>query len=167
MASISFNATSVAPQQPQSILPAGMYHCMAVESDVTPTKSGTGMVARFTLQVIDGQFAGRKLFARINIQNQHPEAERIGQSQLSALCHAVGVLNVTDTAQLHNKPFRAKVKIRKDATGQYEDQNEVSGFEAVSGGPGSPAGAFASPVPAQPAAPAAAAATPPWKRAAA
>lgn len=163
MASISFNATSVAPQQPQSILPAGMYHCMAVESDVTPTKSGTGMVARFTLQVIDGQFAGRKLFARINIQNQNPEAERIGQSQLSALCHAVGVLNVTDTAQLHNKPFRARVKIRKDGSGQYGDSNEVNGFEAT-GGPAPVAAGFVAQAPA--AAPAAAA-QPPWKRAAA
>lgn len=166
MAELNFNAATVSPQQSFQALPAGVYTCMAVESEVKPTKSGAGQIANFTLQVMEGPFNGRKLFARINIQNQNPDAEKIGQSQLSALCHAVGVLNVADTAQLHNRPFRAKVKVRKDDTGRYEDQNEVSGYESV--GDAAPAQAgFVAPAATAPAAPAAAAPAPPWKRTAA
>ena len=155
MSAINFNAATVAPQQSFPVLPAGVYSVVATDSEVKPTKNGTGQIAQFTMQVVEGEHAGRKIFARFNIANQNPEAERIGQSQFSAFCHAAGVLQVTDTAQLHGRPVRAKVKIRKDTTGQYEDSNEVSGFEAA-GGPGPVA-------PAVQAAPAAAA-TPPWKR---
>ena len=160
MAQMNFDASTVAPQQAFKVLPAGVYSVVATESEVKPTKNGTGQVAQFTMQVVEGEHTGRKIFARFNIANQNPEAERIGQSQFSAFCHAAGVLQVSDTAQLHGRPVRAKVKIRKDPSGQYEESNEVSGFEAGTTGPSAPA--IQSPV----AAPAAAA-TPPWKRAAA
>lgn len=160
MAQMNFNAETVAPQQSFKVLPAGVYSVVATDSEVKPTKNGTGQVAQFTMQVVEGEHTGRKIFARFNIANQNPEAERIGQSQFSAFCHAAGVLQVSDTAQLHGRPVRAKVKIRKDASGQYEDSNEISGFEMGTTGPTAPA--IQSPV----AAPAAAA-TAPWKRAAA
>lgn len=169
MAQLEFNATTVAPQQSFTPIPAGVYTTAVIDSEVKITGSG-GQMAVFTLQVVDGQFAGRKVFARINVRNPSAEAERIGQSQLSALCHAAGVLQLVDTAQLHGKVVRARVKIRKDATGQYGDSNEVNGFEAVGGAQPPSAPAYTAPALAQPAtsAPApAGAATPPWKRAAA
>lgn len=162
MAALSFNATTVAPQATFTPIPAGTYLCTITDSEVKITQRG-GTMAVFHLQVVDGEFSGRKLFARINVANPSPEAERIGQAQLSALCHAAGVLQLQDTAQVHGKVIRVRVKIRKDETGQYGDSNEVKGFEAVAGGApafSAPAGAAAAPAPA-------AAAVPPWKRAAA
>lgn len=160
MAGLAFDATTVAPQQAYTPVPAGVYQTIIVDSEVKPTKNGTGQMAIFTLQIVDGAHAGRKLFARINVRNPNPEAERIGQSQLSALCHAAGVLQLQDTAQLHNRVVRTKVKIRKDTTGQYDDQNECTGFEAA-GGAQMPAAS--APGMAAPAAPAAAA-VPPWQK---
>lgn len=165
MSAINFNAAEVAPQQSFKVLPAGVYSVVATESEVKPTKNLTGQVAQFTMQVVEGEHTGRKIFARFNIANQNPEAERIGQSQFSAFCHAAGVLQVSDTAQLHGRPVRAKVKIRKDPTGQYEDSNEVNGFEAT-GGPSPAAPGFAAAAPAgfqAPQASAPAGAVPPWK----
>ena len=162
MASLQFDATTVAPQATYQPIPAGTYPVGIVDSDVKPTKSG-GVQAVFTLQVADGEFTGRKVFARINVRNPSPQAEQIGQSQLSALLHACGVMQMQDTAQLHGKVIRARIVVRKDETGQYGDSNEVKGFEAVAGGApafSAPAGAAAAPAPA-------AAAVPPWKRAAA
>lgn len=160
MAQLTFDAQSVAPQTTFTPIPAGNYLTLVTDSEIKTTSKG-GQMAVFSLQVADGQYAGRKLFARINTKNQSAEAERIGQSQLSALCHATGVLQLQDTSQLHGKMVRVRVKIRKDETGQYGDQNEVTGYEAVGG----PVPSAAAVVP--PAAPAAGAATPPWKRAAA
>jgi len=93
MAELSFNATAVAPQASFTPIPAGTYLCTITDSEVKITQRG-GTVAVFHLQVVDGEFSGRKLFARINVSNPSPEAERIGQAQLSALCHAAGVLRI-------------------------------------------------------------------------
>ena len=97
MAQISFDATSVAPQAAFTPIPAGTYTVNIDDSEIKPTKSG-GQMAVFRLRVVEGQHAGRTIFARINISNPSQEAERIGQSQLSALCHAAGVLQLADTA---------------------------------------------------------------------
>lgn len=156
MASISFDATQVAPQESFSPIPAGSYIAQVIESEIKPTKSGTGQMLTLRWQVVDGQYKGRLVFDRLNIVNQNPKAEEIGQRQLSAVCHAAGVLKLQDTSQLHNKPIKIKVKIRQDD--QYGDTNEVSGYDAVNGG--------AAPVSAAPTAPAAAS-VPPWQKKAA
>jgi hypothetical protein len=156
LAQLQFDATHVAPQAAFTPIPAGAYTVNIDDSEIKPTKSG--QMAVFRLRVVEGQHAGRTVFARINIANASAEAERIGQSQLSALCHAAGVLQLADTAQLHNRVVRARVKIRKDDS--YGDSNEVNGFEATGGpSPVAPAG-FAAPAQ-QPSAPAGA--VPPWK----
>lgn len=162
MAFVQFDASKVAPQERPAPIPAGIYIAQIVESDVGVLNSGNGEAVKLTWQVCDGQFIGRKVFQRINHRHVNPQAEQIGQSQLSAICHAVGILQLHDTAQLHGKPCRIRVKIRKDQSGQYDDQNEVSAVESagqVGGPPPMPAQAPAAP----PAAARPSAATPPWQ----
>ena len=157
MASFAFDATNVAPQESFSPIPAGTYVAQVIESEIKPTKSGTGQMMTLRWQILDGTFKGRLVFDRVNIVNQNPEAEKIGQRQLSAVCHATGVLKLQDTSQLHNKPCKIKVKVRQDDN--YGDSNEVSGVEGVA------AGSIPSAAPAANATPAAA--TPPWQKRAA
>lgn len=173
MAQLSFDATQVAPQESINPIPAGVYLAQAIESDVRPLKSGMGRSLSITFQVLEGQYINRKVFANLNIEHRgSAEAERIAQSQLSALCHAVGVLKPQDSSALHMKPVRIRVKIRKDESGQYGDKNEVTGYEAAQGGLPPPAAAAArSPAPsgfppagAAQAAPPPAAAAAPWAR---
>lgn len=133
MASFQFNAANVAPQQSFTPIPAGSYIAQVVESEIKQTKGGTGQMMNLTFEVLDGQYRNRKVFGRINVVNQSAEAERIGQSQLSALCHATGVMQLQDTVQLHGKPVKIKVKVRVDESGKYDDSNEVTGYEAISG----------------------------------
>jgi Protein of unknown function (DUF669) len=140
MAQLNFNAQNVAPQQSAAPIPAGVYLAHVVDSDVRPLKSGNGTGLSLTFEVLQGPYARRKVFASINVKHTNPEAERIGQSQLSALCHAIGVLNVSDTQMLHMRPTMIRVKVRKDESGQYEDRNEVSGYEAAQ--PAAGAGMF-------------------------
>lgn len=159
MAFLNFDATKVQPQDSFSPIPAGQYIAQIIESSVKATKSGTGQLLNLTWVILDGPFANRRVFDRINVQNQNPEAERIGQKQLSAICHTVGVLNLQDSNQLHGRPCKITVKIRKDDN--YGDSNEVKGYEAIQGASAAAAAtpSFAS----QPAAaPAPAAGVPPW-----
>jgi hypothetical protein len=160
MAQFAFNAANVAPQESIAPIPAGVYLAHIVESDVAPLKSGQGRALKLTFQILSGPYANRKVWSSLNVEHRgSAEAERIAQSQLSALCHAVGVINLQDTAQLHMKPVQIRVKVRKDDTGQYGDRNEVTGYEAAAGA-AVPAAAH---VPAA-AAPQAPAAAPPWAR---
>lgn len=151
MASLNFDATAVAPQQSFSPVPAGVYAAQIVDSDLKDLKSGKGKGLSLTFSLLDDQFANRKIFANLNVQHENPQAQQIAQSQLSALCHAAGVVKLQDSSQLHNKPIRIRVKIRTQDG--YEPKNEISGYEALNGTAPSPAASAA------PGAP-----TPPWKR---
>ncbi len=131
MALLQFNAQAVSPESEFSPIPAGVYAAQVVESDVKPTKTGSGHYLQLTWKILDGQHAGRLVFDRLNIANQNETAQKIGQQQLSQLCHAVGVLQLQDSQQLHARPCRIKVVVRKDD--QYGDGNEVKGYEAVTG----------------------------------
>lgn len=164
MAQFQFNAANVAPQESIAPIPAGVYLAQVVESDVAPLKSGAGRALKLTFQILSGPYANRKVWASLNVEHRgSADAERIAQAQLSALCHAVGVINLQDTTQLHMKPVQIRVKVRKDESGQYGDRNEVNGYEAANGAgvPTAPAARQAAPA-AAPAAPVPQAA--PWAR---
>jgi hypothetical protein len=119
-------------------------------------KSGNGEGLKLTFEVIDGQFKGRKVYENLNIRHTSEDTQRIAQSQLSALCHAVNVIKLMDTAALHFKPVRINVTVR-EAVGQYKASNNIKGYEAVGGGISAPAAA-----PTAPQAPAPVADTPAW-----
>lgn len=160
MSQLNFDATTVAPDTGFDPVPAGDYTAMIVDSEIKPTKTGSGMYLQLVWQICDGQFANRRVWDRINIQNQNQMAEEIGRKQLSSICHAVGVLRVIDSAELHERPCSIKV-VLKPGEGQYLPSNEVKGYRALDGSAPPPAvGRPAAP----PAAPAAAVAAPPWAR---
>lgn len=137
MATLNFNAQAVQPAQNNfSPIPAGVYPAQIVESELRQLKSGNGTALALQFEILGNQYAGRRVFANLNVNHSNPQAQQIAQEQLSAICHAVGVLQLQDSTQLHNKPLNIRVKIRKQEG--YEDRNEVSGFEAAQ--PGQPTG---------------------------
>lgn len=130
-AMIVFNATQVQPQASFDPIPAGKYICQITESEIKSTKAGTGQQLVLTWEVLEGDFKGRKVWDRLNISNPNKQAEQISQAALSAICHAAGVLQLQDSSQLHNKPMRIRVNVKKSEG--YEPSNEVKGYEAVQG----------------------------------
>ena len=138
MAQFNFDASQVAPQASTGPLPAGVYLAHIVESDVQPLKSGNGEGLKLTFEVIDGQHKGRKVYENLNIRHTSEDTQRIAQSQLSALCHAVNVIKLMDTAALHFKPVRINVTVR-EAQGIYKASNNIKGYEAVGAGISAPA----------------------------
>lgn len=126
MATFNFNAASVIPAAPRAFepLPAGDYELVVTGSDVKQTKQGNGHYIELEMQVISGEFSGRRIWERLNIDNPNKQAEDIAKGALAALCGAVGIVDMTDTAQLHDVPFQARIEIdRKDAT-----RNRVMGY---------------------------------------
>jgi uncharacterized membrane protein len=134
MAKIGFNANQVEPSTPMDVLPAGKYLCMAIASELKPTKNGAGEYLQITFEVLDGTHKGRKIFERLNIRNSNKTAEDIAQRALSALCHAVSVIELDDSDQLHNIPVTLDVAI-DPAKGEYSASNKVKGYVAAGGSP--------------------------------
>jgi len=163
MAFIGFNANSVEPAQAYDVLPAGKYLAMVIDSTVKPTKSGSGEYLQLTFEVIDGPSKNRKVFERLNFRNSNKTAEEIAQRALSGLCHAVGVVDLQDSENLHNIPVTIDVAIEEGRDG-YGPQNRIKGYSPANGG-GRPAPATQASAPA----PAASqpAGQPVWKRRAA
>jgi hypothetical protein len=166
MAQLNFDARTVVPDTgQQDPVPAGWYKVVIDKSEMKPTKDGTGMRLELAFKVIDGQFTNRKIFEGLNLQNANPQAQEIAYKQLSAIAHAVNVLVVEDSTQLHNIPLQVKVKI-KPAAGQYDAGNSIVSYkninEVVTATPvaGAPA-AFGAAAPAAFAPPPAAFAPPP------
>jgi len=132
MANFSFDASAVAPQVSNGVLPAGTYLAHITESDIRPLASGNGEGLKLTLEIIDGQYKGRRVWDNMNIQHTNETTQRIAQAQLSALCHAVNVIKLEDTSALHYKPVRVKVTVR-EADGKYQESNNIKGYESASG----------------------------------
>lgn len=161
MASLQgFDASQVPEQQEFSALPEGQYVVIATASEEKVTKAGTGKYLQITFEVLDGQFKGRKLWARLNLWNPNQTAKDIAQRELGAICRAVGVIRPNDSAELHNKPLVITVKVELDD--RQRQNNSITKYEALAGA--APAGAapqFAAPAAA---APAAAGGAMPWAR---
>jgi hypothetical protein len=113
----NFDATAIPPAEDMGALPPGDYLVIVTKSEEKVTKSGTGAYIELQLEVQDGKYSGRRLWDRLNHQNQNPRAVEIAQRQLSSLCHATGVLQLSDTEQLHNKPVIAVVGVQNDDRG--------------------------------------------------
>ena len=137
MAQLNFDASQVAPSEALEAIPAGWYNAQMTASAMKPTSDGTGAYLQAEFTVLSGDYAGRKLFDRINLQNKNPVAVEIGYKTLSAICHAVGVIQVQDSQQLHGRPLQLKVSLRAAGPGadgkHYEASNEVKGYKGRDG----------------------------------
>ncbi len=167
MAELNFDASSVQPQSNYEPLPAGDYLCVIEDSEMKPTKAGTGAYLQLTLRVADGIHEGRRIWERLNLKNPNSTAVEIAQKTLSSICHAVGKLQVADSIELHDLPLVLSLKLKHD--GQYGLQNEIAAYKPTGNGAAPAAPAPVAPVAAAPAAPAPvaaapAAAAPPWSK---
>ncbi len=128
----NFNAESIEPNTSYEPIPAGWYQAIISSSEMKPTRDGYGEYLSLTLQVIEGQYANRLVFARLNLKNANDKAVDIARKDLAAICRAVGVMSPQSSEELHDKPLMIKVKIRP-AQGEYEASNDVGGYKAVEG----------------------------------
>ncbi|MCC6719557.1 MAG: DUF669 domain-containing protein [Acetobacteraceae bacterium] len=177
MASLNgtFDATEVAPAVPLEMLPPGKYLAHLIESEMLPTKAGDGQYLKLVFEVLEGPSARRKIFDQLNLVNRNEQTVEIAQRTLSAICHAVGQVHVSDSEQLHFKPLVVTLRVEPAGPDKHgvhrEARNKVAGYAAASAGATSssaprPATAASRPAPAAPppAARTGAAATPPWRR---
>lgn len=137
----TFDATQFAPDQGGPAHPVGKFRALISNTEVKPTKDGTGgmFVVEFTTE------AG-KISNRYNLWNNSQDAVRIAHGQLSALCHATGIHRVdmsNEGAALRNAQLMIEVgKQRGDETyTEVKRVYDVNGNEPgkAGAGPAAPA----------------------------
>ena len=150
-----FDASQVDPNASFDPVPEGKYLAAITESEMKPTKNGKGSYLQLAFTILEGNFQGRMLWARLNLNNPNATAVKIAKSELSSICHAIGVMQPRDSVELHNIPLLINVKVKK-RNDNDELTNEIKGYEVKSSA-SVPAGQSAQQAPVN-------SATPPWKR---
>ncbi len=160
----TFDATGIEPAKPYDVLPPDKYPAQIVGSEMRLTKDGSGQYLLLEIDVIDGPYKGRKLFDRLNLVNANPQTVEIVQRTLSAICHAVGRLQVQDSEELHLIPFIADVQVQPPKNG-YSETNKIR-YVPLNRGTKAQSAAVqpTPPQPARSAAPASGFTSAPWKR---
>jgi hypothetical protein len=125
MSKLNFDAKNFRPES--DVLPEGEYLAAITESEIKVTKAGTGHYLELRWTVLEGEEKGRPVWQRINIDNPSKKAVAMAQRDLWELCHALGVLQLSDSSQLHDIPVNIQVRIETGGDG-YDDQNVIGRF---------------------------------------
>jgi len=112
------------------LFPTGPYKCVVVETEMKPTKAGTGTYIELKHQVIDGKYQNRFFWARLNWTNPDATAVAIGKTRFAELCEAVNVLRPSDTNEVKNIPLVMILKKKKRRDGNGEE-NEVTQYKSL------------------------------------
>lgn len=142
----TFDATQVDPNAGPPLVPEAKYLVHIIASDMKVTKDRTGQYLQVEMEILEGPFIGKKVFDRLNLQNNSDQTVQIAQRTLSQICHAVGVMSVSDSEQLHARRMIIDVRVEK-GKGNYRDQNRVFSYhpvnDTVAAGAAAPAQQFA------------------------
>ena len=127
MAQINFDASQVDPSQPIEAIPSDKYNVEITKSELKPTKNGNGSYLELEFTVLEGEYRGRKVWERLCLNHPTQKTVEIARANLSAICHAVGIMKPRDSTELHRIPITINVKLRKDdSTGNI--YNEIKGY---------------------------------------
>ena len=118
-------------------LPDGIYRLEVSAAELNEDEAAGKAGIKIVYDVIEPEdYAGRKMFNYINLENPSKEAQDIGQKELASLCRAAEISEeITDTDQLTFRPFVARVGLGKpskkkndDGTPSYPAKNEIKRF---------------------------------------
>lgn len=115
----------------EQLPPGKKYKGVIVESGTDRTGDGNGGFLWTKIGVVEGPLQGKTQMIRFNLHNTNPKTVEIANEQLSALCHAVGVFNMQDTQQLHDKPFLFDVDWQKGHEPGGPKGGETGGYTEV------------------------------------
>jgi hypothetical protein len=136
MAGFSFNASQVEPRvgTPPPV-PNGDYILAIDKAEISKVKgSRTDDLLTLRFNILEGEYANRKIFVRLNIKNKNKQAEDIAHGELSAICHAIGILQIESEnhlQKLYGIPVKSRVGITPEKDG-YAAQNKIMSYESVS-----------------------------------
>lgn len=127
MVSLGVDVSNIEPQAKFELVPPGTYKIRLIDAVEKPTKAGTGNYINLTFEVLEpAQYAGAKIFDRLNLDNPSDKARAFAQRRLAALVRACGLVTAADTEQLLMKPLMVDVIVEKSPG--YDDKNTIKNY---------------------------------------
>ena len=115
-----------------NVLPAGDYTVMITASNVLPIKSGKGRQIALEMDIIEGQYKGRKLFENLCTEHESEQVQAIARGKFASLRKALGVReDASDTTQLHNIRVVANVRVKDSKKSPGEKENEIKSYKSI------------------------------------
>lgn len=126
------------PENNFSPIPAGKYVLQSVNTELATTKTG-GKMIKLQLEVMEGDYMGRKIFESFNVQNDNHQTVLIALAQIKQLLTACSRnpnqnLTLNLMRGLEGIEFVGHVSVQKDKSGQYGDQNRIRKYERLTRG---------------------------------
>lgn len=135
MANLMFNANEVQGERQEfGTLPPGQYLVAITDSQMKPTKAGTGEFLQLEMEVQAGPHTGRKVWERLNLNNPNAQAVDIARKTLKEICLACNRPIIQSSEELHGIPMLADIKIEKGKEGN-NDTNRISKYHSQHGAP--------------------------------
>lgn len=114
------------------LIPEGRYVAKIISTELKETKANPdNKYLEIIFKVISGSCCGRSVFDRLNIEHTNQEAQKMSRQRLSWLAHVLGIDQLLQTEQLHNKPLSIYVTKEKSNNPNYGDSNRVRKFERL------------------------------------
>jgi hypothetical protein len=118
--------------KPVGPIPDGDYQACIDAAEIKSTRDGSGKILSVTFSIIGPNYAGRKVWVNLNIENKNPIAEQIAHEELGRIMRACGLESITDTDQLIGAPMEIKTKTKNDAV--YGDKTVIIEYSAITSG---------------------------------
>ena len=115
------------------VIPTNWYTAIIIASEMKENKARNGSYLQLSWQIVEGQYAGRTIFDRLNLNNQNQDAVRIARQALDKIRFATGRTTARDSMELHNIPVSIRVKIQP-AKGEWEASNVVGNYKPIGQG---------------------------------
>jgi len=125
----AFNARNVEPAKPRdnTLIPSGWHRAWVIGAEMKKNAAGNGRYLELTWQIVEGEAENRRHWERYNVENPSEVAVRIAQEQLSAVMHAINVLEFNDPGELSGVMCMIKIGIEKGKNGN-PDRNKIYGY---------------------------------------
>jgi len=83
---------------PFEAVPSDKYIAEITKSELKATKAGDGSYLEIEYTILEGEYRGRKVWDRLCLNHQTQRTVEIARANLSAICHAVGVMKPRDSS---------------------------------------------------------------------
>jgi len=112
----------VPPPKDFGVLPAGEYTACITASEMKATQRGDGSYLSLEFTILgDGEYANRKLWENLNLDNPNQTTVQIAESNLGAICKAIAesagnpqLETPNDSSDLHDIPITITLAVKKD-----------------------------------------------------
>jgi hypothetical protein len=121
--------SNVTPDTGYEPVPAGNYNVITTAAEVRTTKAGDGQYLNLEMQIEDGEYAGRLVWARLNLWSASEKAQDIARRQAASILLAGDrPMSLDDEDQLIGIELKINVALRQDEG--WGPANDVKRFQA-------------------------------------